>query len=506
MMSSRKIKSADRDNLLSDSDAIFRMAAFQYNETLDRIMERDVYYCSPDDSVKAVADEMARRRISSVIVADSEQRPLGIVTERDMVRKVIASGEMRPMDMEISGIMTQSPRTLATDATLFDALSLLSRKMFKHVPVIEDGRIAGIVTMRQILKLRYAEPLVIIGEIEKGQTPADFRRIREQLIYLVRDKLEAKTDPADVVTMISLINGAIHKSLLKRAIEMEGPPPPVEFCFFVTGSHGRRENLLFPDQDFCVIIDDCADDKFEGYDNYFFRVSDRFSKSLNEAGFVFCPGGIMGQNSQWRKRLSDWTGFVNQTFSGRDEFTVRYLTLIFDSSFLAGNPAIFSAYMDHAFSRISGHYNVIRQMHEEEEGLHKVPLGLFNTFITEKERDHRGEIDMKRSGLLFLIEASRVLALKNNIRGTSTLKRIQSLVEKGVIHKDDSEYFENAYRVILHHTLSAQVDNYLKDGSNNYFLSPYTLSHMHQEMLKEAFKAITKLQELVAGEFGQLIL
>jgi len=113
---------------------------------------------------------------------------------------------------------------------------------------------------------------------------------------------------------------------------------------------------------------------------------------------------------------------------------------------------------------------------------------------------------MKKSGLIFLIESARVLALKNKLTETSTLCRIQDLVEIGVIQRDDSEYFENAYRVILYHTLQAQVDNYLEKFSSDYYLAPGKLSHRSQEILKEAFKAISKLQEIVSGEFGELIL
>ena len=138
--------------------------------------------------------------------------------------------------------------------------------------------------------------------------------------------------------------------------------------------------------------------------------------------------------------------------------------------------------------------------------MHKVPLGVFNTFITEKNRKHKGEIDMKRSGLIFVIESARILALKHGIRETQTLCRIQALVEKGVIQLDESEYFDNAYRVILYHTLNAQVENYLEKSTNDYYLSPRKLSDRNQEILKQAFKAISDLQDLVGIEFGGLIL
>jgi CBS domain-containing protein len=277
--------------------------------------------------------------------------------------------------------------------------------------------------------------------------------------------------------MLSLVNGGIHKRLLKESIDQMGSPPPVDFCFFVTGSHGRKENLLFPDQDFCVITEVYPDSSHEEFDRYFHDLSKNLSDKLDKAGFPYCTGNIMGQNPQWRKRVSDWRTFVTDVFKQQGQYTVRYMTLIFDSAFMYGTQDLFDRYIDHAFSLLSQNLNILRQMHEEEEGVHKVPLGLFHRFITEKDREHKGEIDMKRSALLFIIETSRILALKHNIRETSTLGRIQALVKKKVIQKDESEYFENAYRVILYHTLNAQAENYITKSENNYYLSPRKLSH-----------------------------
>jgi CBS domain-containing protein len=356
------------------------------------------------------------------------------------------------------------------------------------------------------MKIRHSEPFVIIGELDQANTLGDYKKIKEGLIPLVQEKLSSRQDPVDVVTMLSLVNFDIHKCILKEVIERQKTPPPVDFSFFVTGSHGRRENLLFPDQDFCVIIDDYDDSRHEEIDGYFERVSKELSKALNRVGFVYCPGEVMGQNPQWRKRILEWKHFVSEVFSKQGPYTVRYMTLIFDSAPLYGSRALFQTYTDYAYNLLAKNHNIIRQMHDEEEGKHKVPLGIFQTFITEKDKDHNRQIDMKKSGLIFLIESARVLALKHGIRETSTLNRLKALVEQGVIHSDDSEYFENAYRVILHHTLMAQADNFLHRGTEDYYLNPYELSERSQEILKQAFKAISKLQDIVGSEFGELIL
>lgn len=511
-MEEKEKNSSEDGSVLQNSDALYRISAFQYHETLRNIMEQNVYCCRPDDIVHAVADEMAKRRISSVVVTDEKLRPVGIVTESDMVRKVVAdvkaaaNSKHSKFNKKISDIMTPDPVCLSPDGTLFDALSILSRHTIKHLPIVDANQVSGIVTLRQIMKIRYAEPLVIIGQLQEAKSVADFKKIKDELIYLAKEKLASNTDPVDLVTMLSLINSGIHKRLLRKTIEEHGSPPPADFCFFVTGSHGRKENLLFPDQDFCVIINDHDSARHSEIDTYFHEISKKFSDSLNEAGFPYCTGNIMGQNPEWRKTISEWIEYVSGIFERQGPHTVRYMTLIFDSAFLFGNRQLFNRYNDHAFNRISQYHNILRQMHEEEEGRHKVPLGLFNTFLTEKNKQHRGEIDMKRSGLLFIIEAARILALKYGIRDTSTLGRIQALVEKAVIQPDDSEFFKNAYSVILYHTLSAQVDNYLEKSTNDYYLAPARLSHRNQEILKQAFKAISDLQDIVAGEFGELIL
>ncbi|MDX1765030.1 MAG: putative nucleotidyltransferase substrate binding domain-containing protein [bacterium] len=496
----------ERANPLQDSGVLYRIAAFQYHESLRHFMVGDVYTCRPDTLVQAVAQEMAKRRISSAVVVDQAENLAGIVTERDIVKKVVARGCPSLNGMVISKIMTPNPFRLSPEDRLFDALALFARHTIKHLPIVDGEQVVGILTFRQILKIRYSEPLVILGELEKAESAADYRRIRKNLVQLVKEKLASNVDPVDIVFMLSMINADIHTRLLRQTLEELGESPPVDFALFVTGSHGRRENLLFPDQDFCIITEDYDERYVESFDRFFLKMSQRFSDLLNEAGFVYCSGNVMGQNPLWRKRISPWREQVTHFFQETGPYTVRYMTLIFDSAPLFGNRSLFDAYQDHAFKVLSQHHNVIRQMHAEEEAIHKVPLGFFGSFITEKEGDHEGEIDMKKSGLIFIIEAARILALKHGIRQTSTMERLMALVEQGVIQRDDSEYFENAYRVILYQTLKAQVDNYLMRGSNDYYLDPSELSARHQELLKQSFKAIARLQELVASEFGELIL
>ncbi len=475
-------KEEEKVDLLHAGGVLYKIASFQYNEKLEALMDRNVFVCRPDDSVKEIAQTMAVRKISSVIVTDKNLSLIGIITERDLVNKIVACDSGKSSERKVSEIMTINPVFLTPHDSLFDSLYSFTRYNFKHLPIVEHGAVKGIVTMRQIMKIRYSEPFVIIGELDLAKSPSDYKKLKEDMINMVQEKLSLRADPVDVVAMISLVNHEIQKRLLECVIEDSGKPP-VDFCFFITGSHGRMENLLFPDQDFCVILDDYEDQDHKRIDDYFRNVSQKFSDAMNEAGYPYCTGNVMGQNPEWRKRLTDWKTHIAKIFNEPDPYTVRYVTLLFDSAFLYGDRSLFNRYSDYSYQVLSKNFNILRQMHDEEEGRHKVPLGFFNTFITEKDRDHKKLIDMKKSGLLFFIESSRILALRKGIKATSTIDRLLALVENRVIHKDDSEYFENAYRVMLHHTLMAQVDNYMHHGTNDYYLDPYSLSDRSQEIL-----------------------
>jgi len=253
----------EENNLLQNNSVLYKIASFSYSENIEKLMNRDVFLCRPDDTVQFVAKEMAGRGISSVIATDSEGAPVGIVTERDLVRKVVAAGDVCDTGKKISDIMTADPVCLSPEDSLFDSLYAFSTNKIKHLPVVRDGEVVGIITLRKIMKLRYSEPFVLIGELEQAKSLEEYKKIKEDMIDLVHEKLSSRVDPVDVVNMLSLINFHIHKKLLLRVIERQKNVPPVDYCFFVTGSHGRKENLLFPDQDFCVITEDHDESRIE---------------------------------------------------------------------------------------------------------------------------------------------------------------------------------------------------------------------------------------------------
>jgi CBS domain-containing protein len=119
--------------------------------TVGEIMTRDVFATEADVSVADVAGSMLRSRIGSALVMQGSML-LGIVTERDVLRAVAAGSD--PSSSRVSEWMTVDPVTTEADVDVDEAVAVMMSNGFRHLPVVESGRVAGIVSLRDIVRTR----------------------------------------------------------------------------------------------------------------------------------------------------------------------------------------------------------------------------------------------------------------------------------------------------------------------------------------------------------------
>jgi CBS domain-containing protein len=95
---------------------------------------------------------MDKQNIGSVVVVQGK-KPVGILTERDMLRKVMAKGK-EPKTILIKEVMTPNPKMLSEDATLLDVTKLMNKYGFRHIIIINAaGDLSGMVTAKDLIKL-----------------------------------------------------------------------------------------------------------------------------------------------------------------------------------------------------------------------------------------------------------------------------------------------------------------------------------------------------------------
>jgi CBS domain-containing protein len=105
-----------------------------------------------DDSVRAVIDLLAQHRIGAVPVLDGETI-VGIFSERDLVRLISSYGP-DALDRKIDDVMTKSPVTCDSGMAVIGALSQMTQKRIRHLPVVDEGRLVGFVSIGDLVKYR----------------------------------------------------------------------------------------------------------------------------------------------------------------------------------------------------------------------------------------------------------------------------------------------------------------------------------------------------------------
>jgi CBS domain-containing protein len=138
--------------------------------SVGRICVREVDTANPDESVAVAAERMHQRAVGTLVVVNDTDQVVGIVTDRDLVSRVLAKGR-NPMDTSVGEIMTVGPKTVSEQTSIESALLIMRSGKFRRIPVVErDNKLVGLITLDDILML-LAEEFTQIGRLLTRETP-----------------------------------------------------------------------------------------------------------------------------------------------------------------------------------------------------------------------------------------------------------------------------------------------------------------------------------------------
>lgn len=121
-------------------------------------------FVSPDVTVFEALELMFEKNIGSLLVMEQDHF-IGIFTERDYARKVILKGKSSK-NIKIKEIMTGNALTVCSDTTIEECMWLMTNKFIRHLPVIDDGKLTGIISIGDVVKYIIEEQKFIIGNLE----------------------------------------------------------------------------------------------------------------------------------------------------------------------------------------------------------------------------------------------------------------------------------------------------------------------------------------------------
>lgn len=479
---------------MNDIAALAKIDSFPYRHRLREVMSTPVLTASDTLTLAEAVRKMYEARVSSIVGVDGEGRTAGIFTERDLLR-VLSNDGPSGLDVPLAEAMTKPVATVPADAFVYVALARMTRMGLRHLVVVDDDkRPLGMITGRALLKVRATEALVLGDSVESARNGQEMRSVIEKLPKLARSLLDEGVTARNIASVISLV----LRDMTTRAAELaelslqdDGwGSAPARYAVLILGSGGRGESLLAFDQDNAIVHAGKPGD-----DAWFAELGKRLNDILHAAGIPFCDGGVMARETKWRKSLDEWRDEVHGWVYSVENQTVMYCDIFFDFQPVWGDRALAEELRTMAMEKAAQSAFFLRYLAQNVAGMDG-SLGLFGNFVTKQ-----GRLNAKKFGLLPLVSAARMRAIRGHISATSTDERFAALKEAGALHEDDLRDFIEVREVVLRVMLEQQLADLAMDIPPSARIDPKRFDKRTRARLRWAFKRLKTLK-FVCGVGG----
>jgi len=127
---------------------------------------RQIWTISKDQSVMQALILMSEKNIGAIIIVDNNDFPIGIFSERDYARKIILKGKSSK-DTLLDEVMTKELITVTRDYKIEQCMEIMNEKRIRHLPVLENKKIVGIISIGDVLKIMIKEQKELIDHLQK---------------------------------------------------------------------------------------------------------------------------------------------------------------------------------------------------------------------------------------------------------------------------------------------------------------------------------------------------
>ncbi len=436
---------------------------------------------------------MVEARVSAMLVMDNGDMT-GIVTDRDIRSRVVAVN--RSVDEPVSNIMTSSPITLDGQAQAYSAAVVMMQNNIHHLPITDDGKLLGLVSRSDFMRLETEHPLYLVSDIAKQTTPEGIVTACERLPDLILKQIETDADGEQLGQFITTITDTVTRQLIRIA-ERELGPAPCTFAWIAMGSQGRFEQSAKSDQDNALVL---GDDATPDDDEYFEKLARIVNDGLNDCGYVHCPGDVMASNTKWRQPLSQWKKYFHNWITVPEQKALMHANIFFDLRNVYGEQHLVDQLKEFIRDTAKGNELFLALMSKNAMTF-QPPLGFFRTFVLERSGEHKNTLDVKLNGIMPIVEIARIRSLAAGQIRISTRNRLRAAAETGELTEVDAANLIDALDFIETLRLEHQSRQMQAGEKPDNHLAPSELSPLVRQNLKAAFSQVRVSQQALMNRF-----
>ena len=469
-------------------------AQYSLEARLGELAMQQPVSCRPQTPLREAVRLMHEQHVGSMVITDEQLKPLGIFTLRDL-RRVVADG-CSDLNQPIAQLMTQQPFALSPQASAFDAAMAMTERHIAHVCLVENGRLCGVISERDLFSLQRVDLVHLARSIRHAGKLETLAALRSDIQQLVDHMLAHGASSTQITQLITQLNDHTVCRVIELGIEALGDPG-VPFTWLCFGSEGRREQTLYTDQDNGILFDAADATEAAAIRARLLPLATHINNALAECGFSLCKGQIMASNPELCLSRSEWSrrfrGFVREATAEN----LLASSIYFDLRVVWGSEDGCRQLQQELLELVAD-TPLFQRMLADNALRQKPPVGRLRDFVVARKGAEKDTLDLKVQGLTPFVDGARLLALANGISVSNTLERLRLLVEREVIDAQDGAAYAEAYHFIQQTRLQ-QHQLQTRGGlpfSNR--LDPDSLNQLDRRILRESFRQAQRLQSSLA--------
>lgn len=448
-----------------------------------------------DMTIQQVAHEMRMVLRSSTAVVKDKGSIVGVITDRDMTKRVVAEGVN--IDRPITEVMTQSPLTIRPDDLVLKAASLMMQNNIRSLPVVSDNKVHGLLTTSHLVQKNRVQAIFLIDTIKYTNSIEKLAELTPERQAIFEALVEGKVRSEIIGQVMAMIYDAYNRRLIQMAEEKLGPPP-CKYAWIVAGSHARNEIHISSDQDSAIIMDDCASNADR---SYFQHLATYVCNGLAECGFTLCTGKFMAATPKWCQKLSVWKEYYRKWVSNPEYDMLLNASVFLEVRSIYGETAFSDQLQQQLHQLISEDAGFLTSLVNDATSVHP-PLGIFNNLVLEKGGENSHTLNIKKYAITLVVDLARIYGLSVGCTSTNTEERFRYAHEKKVLSEDALKNIVGAYRFICQLRFANQLEALKLGVEPNNHIDPDSFGSFERKHLKDAFRIIANLQDVAKLRFS----
>lgn len=477
--------------------------ARQMRNEVENLMSSKVVTCLANASIRQAAQVMAREEVGSVLVTGSDGSPLGLVTDTDLRKRVVAAG--KDLSRPVQQVMSHPLLTISPKAFAFEAMLEMTRHGVHHLTVTKGGRVVGMISDHDIKVLTGTSPVGLAREIDKVASADELGRLTGR----IRQMLDMLNRLCSSLEYMSALLSEFYDRLTVRLLQMvevemehEGlGAAPADYAWLALGCSGRGEQAPPCVQEHALLYGDQPEPEDPAVRRWFLALAGRVSRLMETCGEARREGQALASQEDWCRSVSAWEKTYTGWIARPNSDLVTRAATFFDFRAVMGEGGFVPALRRSLLGAVEKNRRFMSVL-AEQAAARRPPLGFLRDQVVASGGAYSGVLDLDLDAMRPMVDSVRVLALELKVEETNTLERLAALMRAGLISPEMGDDLQEAFKFISELRITSFLQGGEPEEGTCDQVEPVTLDRKQRKMLKDSFAVINELQDRVYRRYN----